>query len=191
VAGSLPIRRSPELGPNAEFIGWEGETALFREETQSQDSKSKVAYYEMRSGSRVVSILAPKTSGSQLSPGSMLLSDYIPAPGGTAVVFHLDADPKEVDALGAAIAKWSEEGTGKTQKFPVVHATLDVGIVREGNQKTVWRRRRDLTATPGEAGYVYDPPRLRFAVISPAGSTLLIELVNGAGSEFIRIPFQK
>lgn len=188
-----PARRGPQLGPNAEFLGWQGETALFREETHFQNRKSKVvAYYAMSSGSRVAAILPPKTAGpTRLNPGEVLLADYIPAPGGRAIVFHLDADSKEVAALGSAIAKWSDEGTGKPQSFPVVHAALVVTFVREGKEETVWRQRRDLTATAGEAGYVYDPPRLRFAVISPAGSTLLIELVNGAGSEFIRIPLQR
>src|SRR5205085_6795919 len=176
-------RRSPQLGPNAEFLGWQGETALFREESHFRGRKSKVAYYAMPSGSRIAPILPSRTTGpTGLIPGEVLLSDYIPAPGRMAIVFHLDADDKAVAALGSAIAKLSDEGTGKPQSFPVVHATLTVALVREGREETVWRQRRDLTATTGEAGYVYDPQRLRFAVISPAGSTLLIELVNGAGA---------
>ena len=188
-----PVRPAPTLGPKAEFLGWQGETALFREETYGRSSTPKVAYYALTSGSRVLAIPPPKSSGPTNSqPGRVLLADYyISAPGEAAPVFQFDADPKEVDALGSAIAKWIEEGTGKLQTFPIVHATLAVTLVREGKEETVWRQRRDLTATAGEAGYVYDPPRLRFAVISPEGSTLLIELVNDAGSEFIRISLQK
>jgi len=187
-----PAQRSPQLGPHAEFLGWDGETALFREETQLQNSKSKTAYYALHSGSRLAAIPQPKTAGStKLKPGRVLLSDYIPSQGDIAIAFRLDTDDQEVAALGSAIANWSDRGTGKRQSFPIVHATLGITLQREGEGETVLRQRRNLTATAGEGGYVYDPPRLRFAVLSPAGSTLLIELVNGAGSEFIRIPLQR
>jgi hypothetical protein len=184
--------RVATLGPGAEFLGWRGETAVFREETYRPDGASRVAYYSMMPGSRVTAIPSPKT-GEPAGPesGKVLLSDYIPAPGEMATVFQLEADAQEVAALGSAIVKWSEEGSGKTQRFPVVHAELIVRLVRAGKEEAVWRQRRDLTATAGEGGYIYDPPKLRFAVLSPAGSTLLAELVNGAGSEFIRIAVQK
>jgi hypothetical protein len=191
-AKQQPAQPASTLGPEAEFLSWQGETALFREETYGRSSTPKVAYYALTSGSRVLTIPPPKSGGpTESKPGRVLLADYIPTTGETAPVFHLDADPKEVDALGSAIAKWIEEGTGKLQTFPIVHATLAVTLDREGLEETVWKQRRNFTATAGEAGYVYDPPRLRFAVISPAGSTLLIELVNDARSEFIRIPLQK
>jgi hypothetical protein len=188
-----PVARpAPRLGPNAEFLGWQGETALFREETYGRSATPKVAYYALTSSSRVMVIPKPKSSGvSEPRPGRVLLSDYMPAPGETAPEFRFDADPKEVDALGSAIARWTEEGAGKPQNFPIVHATLAVTLARDGQEETLWKQRRNLTATAGEAGYVYSAPRLRFATISPAGSTLLIELVNDSGSEFIRIPLLK
>ena len=180
---------APTLGLGAQFLGWHGETAFFREETYRPDGASRIAYYAMDPGSSVTAIPAPKIGepgGPQ--PGTVLLADYIPAPGERATVFQFEADPKEEAALGSAIEKWTEEGSGKAQRFPFVHTTLVVTLVRAGKEEAVWRQKRDLTATPGEGGYTYDPPRLRFAALSPAGSTLLVELVNGAGSEFIRIP---
>jgi len=181
--------RCPMLGPGAQFIGWRGETALFREETYRQNGASRITYYAMDPRSRATAI--PKSRIGQLAgsvSGTVLLADYIPVPGETAVVFRLEADPQEVDALQSAIQTWLEQGSGKAQSFPLVHAELIVKLVQVGKKDTVWRQRRDLTATTGEGGYVYDPPRLRFAVLSPAESTLLVELVNGVGSEFIRIP---
>jgi hypothetical protein len=183
-----------ELGPHSAFLGWQGETALFREETDTEAGSPKAAYYAMRRGSNLTVRVPAKTARSltaKLLPGRILLSDYNPTPGDTTVSFHLDEDPAEVDALGAAIAKWSEEGQGKPHSFPVVHATLLVKFVRNGQEEIVWRQQRQLSASAGEGGYVYDPPRLRFAVMSPEESTLLIELVTGSGSEFVRIPLTK
>ena len=49
-----------------------------------------------------MAIPPPKSGGpTESQPGRVLLSDYIPTPGETAPVFQLDADPKEVDALGS------------------------------------------------------------------------------------------
>jgi len=186
-----------ELGPKTEFLGWRGEVALFREQTDTETGPGNVAYYAMRPGSNLTTAVTAKTAwairhgSAKLAPGRVLLSDYNPASGDTAVAFHLDTDPAEVDALGSAIAKWSEEGQGKLHNFPVVHATLTVKLVRNGQEETAWQRQRELSATHGEGGYVYDPPRLRFAVISPAGSSLLFELATDAGSEFIRVSLKK
>jgi hypothetical protein len=184
--------RVATLGPGAEFLGWRGETAVFREESYRPNGPSRVAYY-VTDPSSIISAISKPVSGEPtgLQPGTVLLGDYVPANGELAATFQLEADAQEVAALGSAIVKWSEEGSGKTQRFPLVHATLVVTLLRAGKGEAVWRQRRDLTATAGEGGYVYDPPRLRFAVLSPAGSTLLVELVNGAGSEFIRIAVQK
>lgn len=189
---SQPARRAPELGPKAEFLGWDGERAVFREETELPTGKSGIAYYAWSKAARLKVIPQPKKAApAKFQPGAVLLSDFTSAPGSRSIAFRLHANPEEVAALGSAIAKWTEEGTGKRRSFPFVHATLIVGLTKDGKEEIVWKKRRDLTATPGEAGYVYDPPRLRFAAISPAGSTLLIELVNSAGSEFVLIPLLK
>jgi hypothetical protein len=184
-----PAQARTMLGTGAQFVGWRGETALFREDTYRPDRPSTVKYYGMDPAAVVMAIPESKVVGSAaVAPGTVLLADYVPTKGERAVTFHLGADLKEEAALQSAIREWLDEGTGKSRRFPSVHADLIVKLVGGDTEEIVWRQRRILTASAGEGGYVYDPPRLRFAVLSPAGSTLLIELVNGAGSEFIRIP---
>ena len=187
-----PARSRPALGPNAEFLGWRGETAFFREEIDHPKLPPRVTYNALGGGSTVTAIAQPRSSGPNApQPGRTVLADYAPSGGDTAVRFQLDSNPDEVAELGSAIAKWTEEGSGKPRTFPVVHASLLLALTRNGKEEIVWKQHRDLTAMTGEAGYLYDPPRLRFAALSPTGATLLAELVSGAGSEFLRIPLPK
>jgi hypothetical protein len=173
-AVGLALFAASPLTPTAEFIGWRGQTAVFSD-TPSNPSggPSKTSYFIM-TGSRVTPVRVPGVTQAGRPEASAEL--------------RILSDPREEEALRGAIDKWNESEKRESPKFPSVRATLIVTVKRDGQDTQIWRNTRTLGAHAAEGGYNYDPPRLRSAQWSPSGLSLLIELVNDSGAEYVLVP---
>jgi hypothetical protein len=174
---------APQLtGSATMFAGWRGELAIIQREDSLENGRIKDTYYSIGPGSRRVSV-AGTHQPSNLAIGTVLVRDYEPLPNTLALVFNLDVDEKESRALREALNAWWEKGEGKLQDFPEVHATFRIVLA----DRELWVKKGTLTASMGEAGYEYRPPKLRFATLSPSRAVLLVELTGSDGSDFVRM----
>ena len=173
-AACLALDAGSALNPSAEFAGWRGETAVFSDTPYDPSGGSSQTSHFIMSGSRVTPVRVPGAVRSGRPEPSAEL--------------RLLCHPREEEALRAAIDKWNKAEARPSPKFPKVRATLIVSVKRDGEQTQIWRERRTLGAYAAEGGYNYDPPRLRSAQWSPSGLTLLIELVNDSGIEYLLAP---
>ena len=167
---TLALNAGSALNPSAEFVGWRGETAVFSDSPYNPYGAAKTSYYIM-TGTRVTPVRAPGAA----RPGR-------PEP---SAELRLLCDPREEEALRAAIDKWNGAEARQSPNFPKVRATLIVTVKRNGRETPIWRQTRTLGAYAAEGRYNSDPPRLRSAQWSPSELTLLIELVSDSGVEYL------
>jgi hypothetical protein len=68
--------------------------------------------------------------------------------------------------------------------LPQVSAILRLLTVSaDGTESVIWEKATTLTASVGEAGYHYEPPRLKAAILSPSRATLFAEVIGGGDHE--------
>ncbi|MBC7928102.1 MAG: hypothetical protein H7039_20855 [Bryobacteraceae bacterium] len=190
-APQSPVRDKPEqIGFSNEFVGWRGESAVFRRERYLSSGQMQTSSYALGVRGRST---APGSKTWKLYPGTILLQDYTASESSPSKIsFELDADPARIRALEEEMTRWSEQEAPKLPaSFPQVPAALRILLEDQGSKRVVWEQKRKLTASPGENGFRFEPPRLRFAALSKSGATLLVELISSEGSEFVRIALQQ
>ena len=157
---------APLPAKDLSFLGWSGETAVFQKEPP--DRPTWIAW-------------APNARP--------LPSKKRPVEPGHSpqLRFVLDMPPGPTADLYKALAEWAEKGTESTLEFPRVPAKLQLF---DASNRLLWTLSRTVSATPAENGFIYDPPRLRNAWLSPRRTTLVIELLGDNQSVFYRIPLR-
>ncbi len=148
------------------FHGWSGETAVFQKEPPDRPT-----FLAWDPGTRPY-----RVSKRPVQPG------HTPT-----LHLALDMPPGPTADLQKALAAWAEQGRDSKLDFPRVPAKL---LLYDESNRLLWTLHRTVSATPAENGFIYDPPRLRNAWLSPRRMTLLIELLGDNQSVFYRIPLR-
>lgn len=161
-----------QIEPTPQFLGWRGETPIL------EIANSVVNYWSLARETKLQRLKTSKIPAN-LQSGQVLVADYVPVKE-NAIVLDVEADRAEAKAMDRALELASERPARQDIRFPDVHLTLKIRL----GGKLIWTRRRVFNASPGEAGYEYSTPKLRFAVLSPSRSSLLIELNGSSGSQF-------
>lgn len=196
-----PAPKAAQAGASRWFRGWLGEAAVLRQEDYLEDGRIRVSYLAVDLGGAERLLGRAKTVGSGgdlprdppgLRPGKVLIKDHKPQSAAPKIVFRVEADPAKTRSLEEALARWWKEGAGRQTTFPVVPATLRIDMApAAGPPVALWREATTLTAWLGETGYNFEPPRLRFAVLSPSGATLCVELMRAEQGRYVQIPMPR
>jgi hypothetical protein len=181
------------IGGNSWFVGWRGEAPVIRQEDVLKSGGLLISFYTPGAGGRKAAVLTPPVTQGETQPdpaglakGTLLVLDYQSMTANPKIIFELNADGEKVRALETAIQNWTP---GNPVSLPEVPATLKIlrSSPGESQHTVLWRASRKLSAYPGESGYVYTPPDLKFAYLSPTGGRLLAVITQNDGLEYVVI----
>jgi hypothetical protein len=177
------------------FIGWKDETPILRQEYSIDDGTVHTLFYAIKRDG-ALSRFRPSVSqpaGKHARPkdppgltqGRVLALENPEQTSKSEIKLAVNTDAQKLEELHQAIQDWQDGKRDADKGFPQVPAMLKIQLTLDKEKPVfVWEHSTILSASGGEAGYSYSAPHLSFAVLSPTGKTLFVELTMGEALEY-------